>query len=95
MKKFQDKENGQWTIDLSVGTLRRVKRDSEGKFNLFEPEGDYNGVPLRQALWADDAEFWEVLYQIVEPEATKREITADKFGELMAAKCLASETGFL
>lgn len=95
MKRFQDKENGQWSIDLTVGALLRVKEDSKGKFNLFEPEAPHGvlvpgekPVPLRQALWQDDAEFWEVLWHIVEPDATKRSVDAKQFGELMAAKCL-------
>ncbi len=97
MKRFQDKENGQWSIDLTVGALLRVKEDSKDKFNLFEPEAPHGvlvpgekPVPLRQALWQDDAEFWELLWYIVEPDATKRSVNAKQFGELMAAKCLAS-----
>jgi hypothetical protein len=44
---------------------------------------------LADKLIDDDAEFWELLWHLITPQAAERNITADQFGKLMAANCLA------
>lgn len=90
MAVFKDKANNRWTIDLPVGTVLRVKSESGGKYNLLEPESKLGERTLLAALWEDMAEFWELLWHVVEPQAKAmaEPVTAEKFGELMAAECL-------
>lgn len=95
MKKFQDKNGGDWKIELTIGLVQRVKNESEGRFNLYEPGGKVGDVPLQQLLYDEPGDFWELLWYLVEPQATAKEIDASQFGELLAAECLISaQTAF-
>jgi hypothetical protein len=85
VKEFKDRDGNRWKIDLTFGTVLRVKSESEGRFNLLEPEHD----KLRERIAAHDFEaLYELLWLIVRPQAEAKDIDAAKFGELMAADCL-------
>lgn len=81
MRQFKDNSSQSWTLDLPFGAILRVKAASSGKYNLLD-------AGLAKTLATDEAEFWEVLWHLVSPQAAERAVTADKFGELMAAECL-------
>src|SRR5262245_1606267 len=83
MREFQDKQGGRWTIDLSFGTILRVKGASSGRFNLIDP-----GPKLADELARDELTCWELLWHLVEPQARERQVTAEQFGLAMAADCL-------
>lgn len=87
MKKFQDSQGGQWEIDLTIGNIFRVKDVSAGRFDLFEPKKEVDGVPLGQLLDESDAVFWELLCHLIEPQAELKKLTIPEFGKLMAADC--------
>ena len=38
LNQFKDTEANVWTIDLPIGTVLRVKRESEGRLNLLDPQ---------------------------------------------------------
>lgn len=86
MQEFRDKTGRKWQIDLNFGAVLRIKSASGGKFNLLD-DGKGN---LGQTLWADLGELYEVLWYLVEPQASKRSppVTADEFGEALAAECI-------
>jgi hypothetical protein len=85
MSTFKDRENNSWTIDLPFGTVLRVKQESEGRFNLLDPQHEN----LADRLAAHDFEaLYELLWFILRPEAEARGIGAAKFGQLLAADCL-------
>lgn len=84
MQQFKDRENDRWTIDLTIGTVMRVRSASEGRFNLFEAAKDN----LAQNLQDDPALFWELLVYIVEPEKHEPPATIEEFGQRMAGDCL-------
>lgn len=86
MQSFRDRHGKQWEIELTVGCLSRVKSSSGGKFNLWEPTSDCGGKPLCQVLDSDLSELWELLWHVLEPAANAAGITADKFGESLAAE---------
>lgn len=88
MRVFKDKADDKWQIDLPFGTVKRVKAESEGKYDLLEPWKKDGGDGLQTLLWADLAEFFELLWYIVEPQAKERGINAEKFGDLMAGECV-------
>lgn len=81
MRKFKDAKGDQWEINLTVGTVQRVKNASEQRFNLLDHE-------LAAKLWDNELDFWELLWFAIEPQATAKGINAEQFGELMAADCL-------
>jgi|GEM_PF-6919298 len=93
MREFKDKESNTYKLDLTFGNVVRVKTASDGKFNLLEPEAIFRDEkPLCLALWEDPLEFYELLWHLVEPQATAKGIDAAKFGELMAADCIHTAT---
>lgn len=83
MRPFKDRESGAWSIDLTIGEVARVKLATSGRFNLIDP-----APKLADELASDELAFWELLWHIVEPDAVRRQITAETFGRLMAADCL-------
>jgi hypothetical protein len=85
MATFKDRENNTWTIDLPFGTVLRVKKESEGQFNLLDPE--HGNLADRLASHDFEALF-ELLWHILRPIAEARQIDAEKFGQLVAADCL-------
>ncbi len=87
MRTFTDKAGGKWAIELPIGTIIRVKADSGGKFDLFEP-WKVDGKSLTETLWEDLGEFFELLAYLVDDQLTERGITAADFGKLMAADCI-------
>lgn len=88
MATFSDKTGRQWSLDLTIGAVDRVKRGTDGRINLLHPEGLVDGKQTQLLLMSDLLEFWEVLFLLVEPQCQRDNISADQFGELMAADCL-------
>ena len=87
MKKFQDSQGGAWEVDLTIGNIFRVKDATNGRFDLFEPKKEVDGVPLGQLLDESDGVFWELLCQLIEPQILERKMTIPDFGKVMAADC--------
>jgi hypothetical protein len=81
MREFKDKTGQAWPIDLTIGCVLRVKQ-ADSRFNLLEPDG------LADKLASDELLFWELLWHVVAPQASERKISAEQFGELLAADCL-------
>lgn len=88
MQVFSDSTGRRWEIALPIGTVIRVKSTSGGRFNLFEPESQVDGKPLREAVFTDLATTWELVWLIVEPQASAANVTAEQFGQAMAAECM-------
>lgn len=88
MQLFRDSKGGAWEIDLSIGTVMRVRAANE-KYDLFDPLQD----DLSSRLDNDLAAFWELLWLLVEPQARGRSVDAAAFGESMAAECLIEAQG--
>jgi hypothetical protein len=91
MRTFQDSsKKGAWPISLPIGTVLRIRDESGGRFNLFDPSSLVDGVPLATAIQFDVPLFWELLWFVVAAEAKKFRISAERFGELMTAECCRS-----
>ena len=85
INEFKDREGNRWTIDLPIGTVLRVKNESEGRINLLDPEHGN----LADRIAANDFEaLYEALWLILRPVAEAKQIDADKFGQLIAADCI-------
>jgi len=94
---FQDRIGREWTIDLTIGTMERLKAKTD--FDLYEP-----GLPVRnrlldgvvadkqpalqERLAGDWSLFWELLFLILEPDLQAANVTAEAFGKVMASACL-------
>ncbi len=104
MQTFKDREGQEWEVDLPYGEVVRIKEESQGKFDLAEPQKDELGKRLDEDL----SLFWELLWYIVKPQAAivmpsagelRRRgnaqaipsvsgITAAEFGRRMSGDCL-------
>lgn len=87
MKQFNDKTGRAWQIDLTIGTVMRV-RSADPVFDLLDSSKDVDGRPLQVVLATELVQFWKLLWVIVEPQADAKGINAAAFGEAMAADCL-------
>lgn len=87
MKIFKDKDGAPWEIDLPVGEVARLKKDSEERFNLFEPKSKVGDRELQDVLHDDDLVFFEMLCQLMEPQILAKNKTIPEFGKLLAADC--------
>ena len=88
MRIFRDHLEQAWKIDLNIGNVLHVRSASSGRFDLLNPTHDVDGQPLQVVLYSDLGEFWTVLWLLVESQAKKESVTAEQFGQAMAADCL-------
>ena len=96
MRKFKDSSKKEWELSLTAGDMTRVKTASEGRFNLFDPDSKPGGScgdrtiaeVLNCEQTADYETLWEVLYLLIEPQASERQVTAEAFGKSMTPDCL-------
>lgn len=97
MKTFFDSQKMAWMIDLNFDTMTRVKAAG---WNLLELDAKHKAesgqeTTIQESLETDFFAVFEVLWLIVEPEAKKLGISAENFGQRMAADCLATAQGTL
>lgn len=97
--QFVDSQNRSWSIELTIGDVLRLKKESEGRFNLLEPEkrlqSDGREVELRTLLDVDLAEFFECLAILLEPQRAERGTSVEQFGLAMQADHLiAAQSAF-
>ena len=95
MREFKDKTNNRWSLDLTVGTVIRVKQESSGRFDLFDPASKPDGDrELCSILFAEQmsdwSTVWEVLYLVVRPQLDGKYDSGATFGEAMAGDCLVA-----
>lgn len=78
MRKFSTSDGQEWSIELLVGTLTRIKGESSGRFDLWHP---MNGTPsLSDVLWEDYEAFFDLLAAMLSGQWKERGITAEQFG---------------
>ena len=82
MHLFKDREGTEWTIDLNLGAVKRVK-DLIG-CDLLCPEQPWkDGAterPLLTCLEADIILLCDVIYALCKPKADERAISDEQFG---------------
>lgn len=87
MRKFSTSDGQEWSIDLPVGAIGRVKSESNGRFNLWHPfDGD--PVTLNDLLMEDFEAFFELLVLLLDAQMKERGITADKLGMVLEPQCI-------
>jgi hypothetical protein len=99
MRTFTDKNGREWQIDLTIGEVERVKRDS--RFNLYEPFAPFSdpalerisiGRPttLQDCLAGNWSTLWELVFVICEPQLKQAGVDGEEFGKAMNAKALTA-----
>lgn len=79
MATFQDKTGHEFDVAISFGVARKLKNRKENPVDLLDPDD------LHRVL-ADPYERFDLLYGIVEEQATAAELDADKFGLRIATR---------
>jgi len=86
MREFQDLRGQSWTLELTVGTVKRI-RDLT-KVNLL----DLRGGKLFEELAEDPLRVCEVLYAACKPQCVQRGLEQDGFLELFGGDGIAAAT---
>lgn len=99
MSSFKDKAGTDWSVELTVGALKRVLAQTGIDLTkLYEGDPDKPGEDVAaevRRLLLNPIAIADVVFAVVEPVATAKGITADAFGELLAGKSLADATDAL
>ena len=84
MAKFCDRHGKEWTIDITVGSCKRVRQKTGVVITdlLAEKMKPLAELVSNQELLVD------VLYVLCEPQAEKEGVTDEQFGEAMAGDSL-------
>lgn len=82
MSVFKDRVGRQWTIDLTVGAVKRVK--AALGLNLYELVDD--DFKRFAALLSDPLTLVDVVWVLIADQAVKLGVTDEQFGESLAAE---------
>lgn len=86
MKTFKDNEGRSWNISVNVAAMKRVK--TLLNLNLMDAvESD-----LIQKLATDPMLLCDVIYAICKPDADKRNVSDEQFGQAMAGDVIEHAT---
>jgi hypothetical protein len=91
MTTFKDSRGNEYSLDFSLGNLARVKKDSEGRFDLFAPFKLVEDIPFCQHIYENLIEFYELAYLMVESQAKEKygqDSPAEQFAKSLTDKCL-------
>lgn len=86
MRSFKDKEGIEWNLEITVGTVKRV-RTLVG-VDLMEA---VNGKLVEQ-MASDPIILVDVIYAVAKPQADERGITDEVFGASMGGDCIGDAT---
>lgn len=96
MNCFKDRNGDQWTLDINVGSARRVK--AETGFDILNALAFENGSARLDgidALSVDVELLVNVLYSLCKSQAEKKGITPDGFAELFDGESVECATDSL
>jgi len=89
MKTFKDNSQREWTVEINVAALKRVK--SLVGVDLL---GVLDGT-LVERLIGDPVLLCDVVYAVCKPQADEREVSDEDFGRAMAGDAIEHATGAL
>lgn len=89
MQTFTDSEGRGWKLTITIDTVRRVQ--SLAGVNLVNiAEADEGQQPLMTRLELDLVLLVDVIWAIVEPQASAAGITSEQFGQALGGEAIAS-----
>ena len=89
MKTFRDNANREWTVEVNVEALKRVKGLLD--VDLLNAAGG----KLLERLIADPVLLCDVVYCLVKPQADQAGVTDEDFGRAMAGDAIDAATSAL
>ena len=89
MRTFKDKKSKEWSVEITVGVIKRV--NDLLQVNLL----DVVGGNLLKELASDPIMLVNVLYVVVKPQADAAGVTDEQFGELLVGDSVEEATDAL
>jgi len=89
MKTFKDNASREWTVEINVAALKRVKSLTD-----VDLLGVLDGT-LIERLIGDPVLLCDVVYAVCKPQADEREVSDEDFGRAMAGNAIEHATGAL
>lgn len=86
MKSFRDKTGRDWTVEIDVAAIKRVR----GLLGVNLLEVLEEKCRLLAELYDDPLKFVDVLYCVCKPQADERSVSDEQFGSGMAGDVLDS-----
>lgn len=88
--KFNDASGKAWAIDINFGAVLRVKKGSEGKYDLLAPEALVAEDRTLCELLRDDYEaFFDVVWCLIAPQAEAAGYSPSDLAEKLPAETIA------
>lgn len=91
MRTFKDNQNREWTVEITVAAIKRVR--GLAGVDLMEVLEGSNG--LIEKLVRDPVLLCDVIYAACKPQADERQITDEAFGASMAGDAIEHATAAL
>jgi hypothetical protein len=89
MKIFKDRDGREWTIDVTIDSVKRIK--SLIGFDLLDLDEGKSLIKLVD----DPVTLCDVIYCLVKPQADERQISDVRFGQAMAGDAIEAATDAL
>ncbi len=90
MKTFKDNAGNEWSVEINVSALKRIR--SLTGTDLLEV---ISGGDLLERLMRDPVLLCDILYALVKPQADQKQISDETFGAAMAGDAIDSATAAL
>ena len=96
MKTFKDKNKNDWTIELTIGSARRVKADTEiDLINAISLEKDGASISEIEKLINNPFKLVDVLFSLCRNQAEKNSISDVDFADLFDADAIEAAANAL
>lgn len=97
MRTFNDKNKKAWTLELTVGSARRVKADTTVDLvNIISLDGDGKAsMKALEKLIEDPFALVDVIFSLCRPQAEKENITDADFADLLNADAIEAAANAL
>jgi hypothetical protein len=96
MKIFKDKHKKDWTIELTVGSARRVKAETEiDLINAISLGNDGASISEIEKLINDPFKLVDVLFALCRDQAEKDSVSGEQFAELFDADAIEAAANAL
>jgi len=90
VKTFRDNAGNEWTVEINVAALKRIR--SLTGTDLLEV---ISGGDLLERLMRDPVLLCDILFALVKPQADQKRISDESFGAAMAGDAIDSATAAL
>ncbi len=90
MKNFKDNTGNEWTVEINVAALKRIR--SLTGTDLLEV---ISGGDLLERLMRDPVLLCDIIYALVKPQADEKRISDEAFGAAMAGDAIDAATAAL